>query len=408
MSRKVEAENVYVFVADSLREDFLPQNVAKRGITFTTIASSTYTPPSFASMFTGLYPPKHGVYSFSHRVRKGTDTLLDLDTGNRSATYHSPTVWVDGPNPLHRVLGIQGERRLKDLEPPFVHVEHDCGGHCPYGGFGGFEGDCGDSFEELGRAGGLRDAYRRGVESSAERFLEKMDYLEDRGLLEDTLVIFTSDHGELLGEYGGLVAHCLPMTPELVYVPTVLMHPDLPENEVSPRLGRGVDIFPTALGALGEEAGQIDGVNLLSDSDPGPGYSFVANNVIKSRESSGRDRLLTSLRDRAYVAEGLWGPEGGHVFHRSGKLKRLGLSMFHNVGKGNTSRYVRGRGATPSDYISMMKRYLKNHHTYGTPPIDRTAADNVCNGIREHSVEPDTGESLDEEVQEQLEKLGYL
>lgn len=408
MSIQVEAENVYVFVADSLREDFLPQEVTRRGLSFESVASSTYTPPSFASMFTGLYPPKHGVYSFSHKVPDGTDTLFDRNGGDLSVTYHSPTVWVEGPNPLHRIFGIPGERSLEDLDPPFIHVEHDCGGHCPYGGLGGFKGDCGDSFEELGRTGTLKEAYRKGVESSAERFLEKIDYLEDEGFLEDTLIIFTSDHGELLGEYGGLVAHCLPMTPELVYVPTVLMHPDLPVNETSDRLARGVDVFPTILGTIGQEPEGMDGANLLIDSGPGPGYSFVANNVIKNTDSRGGEKALKSLRDRAYVAEGVWGFDGGHVFHRSGKLKRLGLSLFHNVGKGNTARYTRGRGATPSDYVSMTKRYLKNYHTYGTPPVDRAAAENVCNEIQEHSVEPDKDQELDKEVKDQLEELGYL
>jgi arylsulfatase A-like enzyme len=40
-----------------------------------------------------------------------------------------------------------------------------------------------------------------------------------RGILDDSLVIFTSDHGELLGEYNGLYHHQTPVVPELVYVP---------------------------------------------------------------------------------------------------------------------------------------------------------------------------------------------
>lgn len=49
-------KNIMIFVSDALRWDYLPQSVARRGITFKTIASSLFTASSFPSMVTGLYP----------------------------------------------------------------------------------------------------------------------------------------------------------------------------------------------------------------------------------------------------------------------------------------------------------------------------------------------------------------
>src|SRR5438552_1415851 len=53
------------------------------------------------------------------------------------------------------------------------------------------------------------------------RVLERMD---GAGLLEDTLVIVTSDHGENLGETG-LIAHASSLDNRLLHVPLVMSGP---------------------------------------------------------------------------------------------------------------------------------------------------------------------------------------
>ena len=77
-----------------------------------------------------------------------------------------------------------------------------------------------------------------------------MDVLGDRGLAEETLVIYTSDHGELLGEYG-FFGHTHLATPEIVYVPTTFCHPDL-EPSAEPSLLHHVDLLPTVASVLGD------------------------------------------------------------------------------------------------------------------------------------------------------------
>ncbi|TKX83077.1 DUF229 domain-containing protein, partial [Halorubrum sp. SS5] len=100
--------------------------------------------------------------------------------------------------------------------------------HQPYPRYG----EMGEQFPELSRSPfALRREYRKGVQASAERFLERIGTLKNRGILDETLVIFLSDHGELLGEYGGFYGHILPATPELVHVPCTFIHPSLPTGE---------------------------------------------------------------------------------------------------------------------------------------------------------------------------------
>ena len=82
--------------------------------------------------------------------------------------------------------------------------------------------------------------------------------LDARGILEDAVVLFTSDHGEAFGEHG-LNGHSHNLYDELLRVPTIL---DLPEGEafgeqrtlLAERAGelvRHVDLAPTLLDLAG-------------------------------------------------------------------------------------------------------------------------------------------------------------
>jgi arylsulfatase A-like enzyme len=57
-------------------------------------------------------------------------------------------------------------------------------------------------------------------------------WLEDRGFLENTVVIVTSDHGEHFGEHG-LMEHACSLYTPLLHVPLILLHPSrVPTGEV--------------------------------------------------------------------------------------------------------------------------------------------------------------------------------
>jgi arylsulfatase A-like enzyme len=64
------------------------------------------------------------------------------------------------------------------------------------------------------RAASYMDAWLAGV----------LEALDRRGILEDTLVIVTSDHGENFGE-GGLIAHGFSLDERLIAVPLVMAGP---------------------------------------------------------------------------------------------------------------------------------------------------------------------------------------
>lgn len=74
-----------------------------------------------------------------------------------------------------------------------------------------------------------------------------VDQLKSFGILDDTLVIVTSDHGENLGEHG-LIDHLLSMHETTLRVPLVLRYPKHFQAGASfNNLVSLVDIFPTVL-----------------------------------------------------------------------------------------------------------------------------------------------------------------
>ncbi|HJN17177.1 MAG TPA: sulfatase-like hydrolase/transferase, partial [Armatimonadota bacterium] len=74
-----------------------------------------------------------------------------------------------------------------------------------------------------------------------------LDSLDDLGLAADTLVVFTTDHGEYMGGHGNIFKH-MAMHEELMHVPLVARLPGaIPADRVTQALSSSVDIMPTLL-----------------------------------------------------------------------------------------------------------------------------------------------------------------
>lgn len=95
-----------------------------------------------------------------------------------------------------------------------------------------------------------------------------LDFLDESGLAETTLVILTSDHGDMTGGHGGLIDKGL-LYEEAIRVPLAFRHPDIRPG-VRDALAMNMDILPTVLDFAGIDAGKRDGVSLkaiLKDKD---------------------------------------------------------------------------------------------------------------------------------------------
>ncbi|MCQ6276786.1 sulfatase-like hydrolase/transferase [Bacillus sp. V3B] len=73
--------------------------------------------------------------------------------------------------------------------------------------------------------------------------------LKNSTFYENTIVLFTSDHGELLGAHGGLHQKWYNMYEESIHVPLIIHSPQLfSQHEQTNMLTSHVDILPTLLG----------------------------------------------------------------------------------------------------------------------------------------------------------------
>lgn len=395
---ELDVSNVYIYVGDAVRYDYVPESVHTRGVSIRTIAASTHSPTSFASLVTGRYPPRHGVETFTNRLDTGIARLfdiLDIETGFINSIFaFAIREHTGSQDPIYSVLNLDQSKSLElsTVSSPFVLMERGPGGHAPYGDF---DDTASQYFSD--RAGAdtstLQSDYARSIERDADLFEQRIETLRDRGLLDDTLVIYTSDHGEMLGE-NGLLGHNAPMRPELVYVPTVFAHPELPavqEHEVSIH---HVDILPTVCDLLDraeEYIPEMDGSSVLSATADEPRPCFWSNTFLPDS--------IPILSGRMNYS-GAWDSDGGHVFTGTRLPDRMSVLGGKLIRSSKRSYMRRHLGAC-------LRAYLRGDTTYRNPDFSRGNAKRVLESASEdpaNSVET----TLSNDGRRQLENLGYL
>jgi len=128
----------------------------------------------------------------------------------------------------------------------------------------------------------MRAAYYGLISEIDDHLGRVLDYLKQSGQYDDTLIVFTSDHGEQLGDHHLLGK--LGYFDESFRVPLIVRDPSLSANggrgRIVDRFTESVDIMPTILEWLGRPSPrQCDGYSLLSlcrGEDP-PGWRREAH-----------------------------------------------------------------------------------------------------------------------------------
>ena len=86
-----------------------------------------------------------------------------------------------------------------------------------------------------------------------------IDHLEEKGLLEDTIIIFTADHGETLGSHGGLMDKGLFHFEEIQRIPFIMRLPNKEKaGESYSELVSLLDVYPTVLDIAGAHYNKQD------------------------------------------------------------------------------------------------------------------------------------------------------
>ena len=386
--KKEEIKNIFIFVCDSLRWDYTPTNIFNKGIGIKTIASSLYTASSFPCIISGLYPIKTGVYNWQDVLKKELRGMF-----NFKGYHHSlwcETTWTNLPpweSDLHHVLGRPSGIPLNEIKEPFVYIEDDKGGHCPYGKpFGSYE-TFDEYYKEVGKYGNdeLRAQYKKSIETSIHHFEKRLQILQDQDLISRTLVIFTSDHGELLGEYGGLVDHGRPPCPELIYVPTIFIHPSIAPEIIESNIMRHVDLYPTIASILQQQIPyKPDGVDLTGSDFPKTGMNFRIGGYFHPR----------TLLDRIsiYQALSIWEAHGGHCFqplHQIIALVKFSYMLLrHHPEFTYFHEHLKYRSKNKLiDIKTLLKSMTIPHQKFGQPSIDKYHAKQLIETQQQESLQ---------------------
>lgn len=272
-------------------------------------ATSPWTLPSHASIFTGLYPSHHGagvsedhlparfetvaevlrrrgyltagfaggemcstrwgvgqgfsLYrnpdGFETRGDRLTDRALEFLERHHAdpfflfVNYFDPHALYEAPTPYQDRFGVEPLRASLDGEPVW--------GELAGGSIAAWRAVVSGEAANLSQGVDfLTAAYRAEVAFMDAEFGRLVDGLRRHGVYDSSLIVVVSDHGELLGE-GGFFGHCCRLDPELVEVPLLVKWPGQRRSRRVAELVSQVDLFGTLLGSA--EAPRVDGLPLI-------------------------------------------------------------------------------------------------------------------------------------------------
>ena len=110
----------------------------------------------------------------------------------------------------------------------------------------------------------LIDLYDAEIRYTDEQVQQFMDALEDRELLDETLIVITADHGDAFGERG-YYEHPRYVHEELTRVPMIVLQPNGDGKTVETPVNT-IDIVPTLLDSVGASA-ELPGQSLFDWSE---------------------------------------------------------------------------------------------------------------------------------------------
>jgi hypothetical protein len=296
-----------LILVDALRADHLGcyagedlgtpnmDRLARQGVVFeNAISQGSWTRPSTASMMTGLYPSQNGVGSRWSKTNEGRLSARSLDpsipTLAETLTADGHTTAFIGGNAilkplfgvtrgfthnLWRSIGNDGAVIVEDFER-WVQTERRESSFC-YMHFMDVHKplptetiparlDTGLDLDLVQESKNeLMGYYAAAVRRVDQHIGGVIRTLESAGMLEDTLIIFSADHGEELGEHGGMLSHGRTLYRELLHVPLIVRLPG--EAFAGERIDQPVqliDFMPTIFDYLQCPPIDVPGRNLLT------------------------------------------------------------------------------------------------------------------------------------------------
>jgi lipoteichoic acid synthase len=181
-----------------------------------------------------------------------------------------------------------------------------------------------------------------------------LDQLKDSGLLDNTLVIITDDHGEMLGENNSPVGHGWMATPELTNIPLIIMDPANPGYRLNKTIGSQIDLLPTILDLLGitlPEDQLYQGKSLYAD-DVQTGRNIYLNSFQQYGIIEG-SRYIVGTRETASTSSA-----------NDSSLKIYGITNIDARTTFPEIQSINVSSPSISEFDKFQENFLKNYSTY--------------------------------------------
>jgi len=336
--------NVVLISIDTLRADHvgaygyaLPTTprfdaLAAKGVLFeNAIAQSSWTRPAHMSIFTGLHPHEHGFVSLGD-TRRLEDSIPTLATVLKDKGYQT-AAFVGGVNlsasfgfnrgfDTYRSNGKYFRDNLEDIRywldhrPPgrFFLFLQGYDPHTPYLSdpvdrqvFGlpaaPPQASHGATCRSEGPVSRI-DPYIKEYDAAThrgDRYVGKLvDELTARGLMQRTILVVLSDHGEEFLEHGRCF-HLATLHREVLHVPLLIVAPGLVPRRVPGLVSASVTIAPTVMELLGGSIEPFPGPSLVEAAAGGPTPDDLIvseTERTEARRGDGHVRSLTTARDK--------------------------------------------------------------------------------------------------------------
>ncbi len=329
-ARALEQPNIVFVLVDTLRADWLtpygyerntsPELArwAERGVLFERVRSqSSWTKTSVASLLTSLWPRSHGVAKVSDGLAEGAVTLAEVFSEAGYSTYGVQTNgWLHQSFGFHQgfdsyrfphgqgargfpqsMVWPHGDRIFEETQrlleahdpsrPFFLYLHfmdvHQYAAPREFKKFG--TGEKADYVSSI-----------RWVDDVLERLRRDLD---DRGFLDQTIMVFGSDHGETFGE-NGVHGHAINVLTPVLWVPLVIRFPfPIEPMRVSEQV-RNLDIAPTLLElAAIEQPESFEGTPLMR-------VIMGAEDADRVTYAQLEDKLVPAAVRQASVNDGSW------------------------------------------------------------------------------------------------------
>lgn len=333
-----------------------------------------------------------GTLSFARNIRRYSGGLT-LERGKHSSDFL-----------LNKVVRKHIES-LSNSNEPFALFAHYLGAHHPYYPSPAFR----DSFE-MSESINLHDAVKLTFEATSDVYStiagsntmteqdweamrtvydalllqvdalagEIINIIDDLGLTDETIVVFTSDHGDLIGEYN-IVSHKLFLHDSLIQVPVVVHGSDRLASSDTDHI-QHIDVIQTILDEVGAPTDGMHGVSLPSND-----RSFT----IAQRGEETAERSINRIQK--------YTPEFNHHKIQEGLLTALRSDKWKIIkGKNDTVLYE-----LPNETVDKSDSYPEQKHEY---------MEEIDNWVEEFGTPLVSDDQADfsESVKKRLAELGYV